>query len=153
MDGVTGSRAVDFLAHYGIKGMRWGVRRSDAELRRARKERKAAAKAEKKEEKQPSNRSVSKKRKDVKKQLRTMSDADLDKFVNRLNTEKKAKDLVEADLTPGRKAAKMIASDTGKKALAAVAAYATVKAVQKKFGDESGGIGDYVERAVKPKKK
>lgn len=28
---------VEFLAHYGIKGMRWGVRRSDAQLARARK--------------------------------------------------------------------------------------------------------------------
>ena len=32
----TADRGSDFLEHYGVKGMKWGVRRSEAQLARAR---------------------------------------------------------------------------------------------------------------------
>lgn len=36
MDGSRSGRVEEALAHYGVKGMRWGVRRSEAQLRKAR---------------------------------------------------------------------------------------------------------------------
>lgn len=152
MGGVTGSRVDAFLAHYGVKGMRWGVRRSDAELRKSRKEKKASAKEEAKSEKPKTNRSVTKERKETRKKIRTLSDGDLDAFVKRLDTEKKAKTLADGDLSPGRAAVKAIMSDTGKKAIVGVAAFVTVAAVKKKMGEKSE-VAEYIERAVKPKKK
>jgi hypothetical protein len=159
MDGVTGSRAVDFLEHYGVKGMRWGVRRSDAELKRARKERKAAAKAEKAEAKEEkkgqvsSNRAATKDRKRASNELRFMSDADLDRYMNRLQNEKKTRDLLESDLSPGKKAVKAVTSESGKRILGNVIAgagmYATVRVIEKKFGSE---MADNIKRGGKPKK-
>lgn len=66
-----------FLRHYGVKGMRWGVRRSAQQLARARAERREAGKSEDKK-RHDSNR---------KKGPNALSDKELQALVTRMNTE------------------------------------------------------------------
>lgn len=177
-----------FLAHYGVKGMRWGVRKSLEERRAERtlkvqeravkkiekqeqltaraKAREAAAKAKtetqdaraaaataklesklardqarfaKKEARSghddPINdvvtdkkgnlrdvdglvgrtdRDASKQRINAAKDVRTLDDATLKAYTQRLDTEKKLKNAIAEDLNPGRTAAKKLISDSGK---------------------------------------
>lgn len=83
----------NFLEHYGVKGMRWGVNkgvvRSGAE--RTSREQKVRAK-----------------RKAARRRRQVLSDKDLDSLVNRLQKEKKLKELLDDDLSPGRTAAKKL---------------------------------------------
>lgn len=95
----------DFLEHYGVKGMRWGVRKdrgsrmgSSAEPRVTRRERKEIN----------LRRYASARR-------RVLSDKDLDQFISRLEKEKKLKSLVKADLSPGKAAAQELMKNAGTK--------------------------------------
>lgn len=104
----------DFLAHYGVRGMKWGVRK------RSKREEKLRAKRFK----TANNR-------------RHLSDEDLKKHIDRLQNEKKLKQLVEEDLTPGKAAAKKIMSESGQKVartvLAGAGLLAIKVAVERKF--------------------
>lgn len=106
---------MDFLEHYGVKGMHWGVRRN----------------APKKEIK------IANKRQKMSDNRRLLDAKDLDAMVARLEKEKKLKDLVEQDLTPGKKAAKAVMSDVGQKVartvIAGAAIYGVKAALEKKF--------------------
>ena len=78
------------LAHFGVIGMKWGVRKgpsADTKVRRNRAK--------------------------MHKNRRTMSDSDIKRAVSRMQMEKKLKTLVEEDITPGRLAAKEFLSKTG----------------------------------------
>lgn len=74
----------DELMHYGILGMKWGVRRSEAQLARARK------KAAKKE---PDHEDYAKAH--DRKSVRTMSNAELNERNKRLQAEKQYKSLTK----------------------------------------------------------
>ena len=99
-----------YLAHHGILGMKWGVRRSEAQLARA--------------------RGHSSKSSDDK-------NADLKKKIERLKLEREFKNLTEDDIAPGRKYVSEILSASGKKALTVAAAgamtYAVKTAMTKEF--------------------
>ena len=78
------------LAHFGIPGMKWGVRKepsADTKVRRGRAK--------------------------MYKNRRTLSDAELKKAVSRMQMEKKLKGLVEDDLIPGKIAAKNFMLNAG----------------------------------------
>lgn len=79
MDGSVGSgdsRVSDFLAHYGVKGMKWGVRRAAKGPSAAEAEKKATVKTA------------------VRKQgIRTVSNKDLQDAINRMNLEQQFKRL------------------------------------------------------------
>lgn len=103
-----------YLQHYGVKGMKWGIRRyqnKDGTLTNAGKRR--ARKQEAKE--------LRKQRKSDMKNRRYLSDKDLDAKVNRLKKEKQLKELIEEDLAPGRTAAKKFITSTGGKVLSSAA--------------------------------
>jgi hypothetical protein len=112
----------DFLAHYGVKGMKWGVSKGLVS---------PGVQRTKKEEK------IRTQRKDARRRRQTLSDKDLDKLVNRLQQEKKVKDLLDSDLSPGRTAVKKIVlSSTGVVAGVALAGgmkYGIKAALQRKF--------------------
>lgn len=111
----------DFLAHYGVKGMKWGVNRSaggsssgsGGAPRRTRKH----------------QREIDR-RKDSMKRRRVLSDKDLDGLVKRLEQEKKLKSLIKDDLTPGRTFAENIMNNAGSKVLTGVAAGAGMYAIR-----------------------
>jgi hypothetical protein len=127
----------DDLVHYGVKGMRWGVRKS-------RPKSKADLKREAKDVREKG------KRKSAAKNRRNLSDADLEKYVQRLEKEKKLKSLIDNDVEPGKTVVKQILGDSGKKvlgtAIAGVGIYAVRAALQGKF-DPKEAAGH-----LKPKK-
>lgn len=103
------------LEHYGVKGMKWGVRKkkSQRELREEGK------------------------RKKLVKNRRNLSDTDLKNYIDRLEKEKKLKTLVEEDLSPGKAVAKRLMSESGQRVLKTVgtgaALYAVKAALTKEF--------------------
>lgn len=105
----------EFLAHYGVKGMRWGVKRGVVNDRvpRTKKE-----------------NTVRDSRKTALKRRQVLSDKNLDQLVKRLEQEKKLKNLLDEDLAPGRTATKKLLANAGTKVAATVLAGAGVWAVK-----------------------
>lgn len=106
------------LAHFGVRGMKWGIRKDSS---------------------RSENRSARKSRISMYKKRRIVSDDDLKKMVSRLETEKKLKSLVEEDITPGRTAVKNQLGKFGATALGAAAG--TVGAILVKEFLKTKGIG------------
>ena len=142
------------LYHHGIKGMRWGVRRTPAQLghrnspiAKARKKLSDANKqrAQRKSEIAP--------RKNALKNRRTLSDAELRDRINRLKMEKEFKQLTNEDIAPGRKYVTEILSSAGKKTLTVAAAgamaYGVKAAMTKEFNIKEAA--NYI--AANPNKK
>lgn len=113
------------LYHYGIKGMKWGVRRSDAQLSAARG-RKSSGDAQ----------VVDQRKKDLSNR-RTMSTDDIKRRIERLKLEREFKQLTQEDIAPGKKMANDILKSAGNKvlsgAVAGAAAYAVKVAMTKNF--------------------
>lgn len=105
----------EFLAHYGVKGMRWGVKRGVVNPRNQRTNKE--------------NR-VRSTRKDALRRRQTLSDKNLDQLVKRLEQEKKLKNLLDEDLAPGRTATKKLLANAGTKVAGTVLAGAGVWAVK-----------------------
>lgn len=90
------------LTHYGILGMKWGVRRpvgSDGLVK--------GSKGKSKDDQIKDRR-----RKDVKNR-RSLSDEDLIKKIARLEREKKLRDLTDSEINEGKKAANDIMKQVG----------------------------------------
>lgn len=118
------------LYHWGVKGMKWGVRRyqnKNGTLTSAgKKRRKSQQKKLTADEKERAARKA-----DLKNR-RTMSDADLKKKIERLKMEKEFKNLTNEDINSGKTFVNEVMSSAGKKVLTIAAAGAmayTVKAV------------------------
>lgn len=98
------------LEHYGVKGMKWGVRRSRAELASARGERKAA-KAERKRVTNTStgpNSSATR----LQKPVGEMSDVELGAVLNRVRMEAQYRDVVATRGQRSRKIAVGLVSNS-----------------------------------------
>lgn len=99
----------DFFAHFGIKGMRWGIRKKtpmstpdmQAKVNRLNLENQHQALVSPKKTKAATGPWAT--------PVRTLSDKELAQRISRLKMEKQYKDLTKRDLTPAEKAAKDIA--------------------------------------------
>lgn len=115
------------LTHYGILGMKWGVRRTEAQLARARGKSKSSS----------ADNEVKESRKTNLKNRRILSTTDLKNGIERLKLEKQFKDLTSEDISPGKKMASDILKSSGKKVLTTAAAgtfaYVVKAAMTKKF--------------------
>ena len=107
------------LMHYGVPGMKWGVRRTHTQFRRKPSNKKSTP-----------DQKVRKARKSDLNKRRTMSDADLKKKIERMKLEKEFKNLTQEDIAPGRKFVTEVMSSAGKKALTAAAAGAMAYSVK-----------------------
>lgn len=115
----------DILEHHGVKGMKWGIRRTSQQLGHKPKKRRTRDEVERERRK-----------KDLKRR-RTMSSKEIEDRLKRLKLEKEYKDLVDSDINPGRTYVKGILKESGKKALTAAAAgtmaYGVKVAMTKQF--------------------
>lgn len=99
----------DILVHYGVLGMKWGVRRSPAELARARGERapkntkKKTSFFSKKTVKKKPAKKPEKKEESSKKTPGEMTNEELQAAVRRLELEKRYRDLSPKKVSAGRK--------------------------------------------------
>ena len=102
------------LYHYGIKGMKWGVRRTPAQLARARGETPSSKikntvskitskKNNKSSSKKSDDKKVTKESSDQKKKLSDMTDEELKKAVTRLQLESTYKKLNPEKVSAGKK--------------------------------------------------
>mgnify|MGYP000251458672 FL=1 len=131
------------LYHYGVLGMKWGVRRTPAQLA------KANGKAKRKSE---DNAKKSDMKKAVKSR-RTLSDADLKKRIERIKMEKQLKDLTAEEISPGKKFVSEVLSSSGKKVATALVTgavlYGTKAALTNQFDNKE--LAGYM--TPKPKNK
>lgn len=112
------------LFHWGVKGMKWGVRRyqnKDGSLTPRGRKRQKELSADEKE------RAA---RKNDLKNRRTLSDADLKKKIERLKMEKEFKNLTNEDINSGKTFVNEVMSSAGKKVLTIAAAGAMAYGVK-----------------------
>lgn len=108
--GSSSSSAVgeEYISHYGVRGMKWGVRRSRAVLAKAREKRNSEGAR------------ITAERKALKKKVRTLSDGDIQKFTQRLEAERKLSTLLKDDTAPGKKKTVEILDSVGTKTVKTV---------------------------------
>ena len=104
------------LEHHGVKGMKWGHR----------KDRKRSDPIKTR------NKQIKAERKKTRSRIRQISDGDLDSLINRLEKEKKLKNLIDSDSTSGMgaKFARGLLSDVGKRTLTTVGGGAAIYAIK-----------------------
>lgn len=106
----------DEIEHSGVLGMRWGVR-NDSSSRSSSSNAGSASKGAS----QVGDAERVGIRKDLVKNRRTASDAELTAAINRLQLEKRLKDLAEEDISPGRKMVEKMLGQAGSAVLGSVA--------------------------------
>lgn len=132
----------DHLEHHGVPGMRWGVRKNrenqtfNTSLQKpSAKTQKIVSKIRKKinqlKSEQAYVRNQKKKIKNIAKRRYTMSDQELNKYINRLDKQKKLNELSKAELNPGRNAVKKTLKKYGGKSAGIVVATGTAYALKK----------------------
>lgn len=147
-----------YLYHHGVKGMKWGRRKqrvSSSSRKRVGlissiKKKQAAKKKEKLAKKREAARLEKNKAAD-KRSIKSMTDAELNKYVLRLQKEKQARDLKYDSLSTGRKIVQKAAQDSATRILTTasyqVGMHLVGKSVNKAFG------ADVINTAKKKDKK
>lgn len=114
----------NYLVHYGILGMKWGRRKSRAN------------KSFQSSSKRLTATSSSKKKAKKKVKIKELSDTELQKKINRLQMEKRYRDLKKDEISAGRKLVGDILMTSGKTVGVQVTTYAAGKIINKVMKDE-----------------
>ncbi len=105
----------DILAHYGVPGMKWGQRRSNRALARAKKERDANLR-----DANESSGGKTKRRRDAKDQTiykqkaKNLTNEELKSRIQRLETERRYNDLNKKTVSKGQQATAEVLTNVGK---------------------------------------
>jgi hypothetical protein len=114
------ANVLDFIDHHGVKGQKWGVRRN----------RKGAARG--------TARTV------YSKSPKNLTNAELERRIKRMDTEKKYNDLNKRDISKGHQLATEILTNSGRTiattALAGAGLFVIKAAIKKKFGPEAASM-------------
>lgn len=133
------------LVHYGILGMKWGVRRTPEQLghRTSPKRKTKVMSADQKRK--------AAMKKDVKRR-HTLSDVDLRKKIERIKMEKQLRELTAEEIAPGKKFVAEVLSASGKKVATSLVTGATLYGVKSAFTKSFSikELGSYM--TPKPKK-
>lgn len=129
----------DFLAHYGVPGMKWGRRKN------------ASGGYTGTPRVQSRDGSARAKRARAVKNRRALSDKDLDQLIQRLDKEKKLKQLVKEDLSPGRTATQTLLKNAGTKVAGTVVAGTAMYVVRGAL-TKQWGLGELASNIPKLKK-
>ena len=121
----------DPLIHYGVKGMKWGVRKNSTLSRK--------------------ESAIRNKREDFSARRRTLTDQDLDATIKRIKSEREMKQLIEKDLHPGRAFVRETISKSGPKVATAVVSGAMMYAVRGVI-TKQWGMGELASNIPKIKK-
>ena len=135
------------LMHYGVPGMKWGVRRTPAQLGRKKTSASKSLFGKKKTKPKAKSESSKKETAPKKKSVKEMSDEELNAAISRLQLEQRYKELSPQKVSMGKKIAKTIlndvfvpaATDVGRQMVKSTLARAgnkTLVEVFKDFSDE-----------------
>lgn len=140
-NGVGQTIIDDVISHHGVKGMKWGVRRTSAQLARA-----AGRGAAKTATKIKENREAKKESSNSRSKSKHLSDQELQALVNRLRLEQDLKRLV-AETKPNPKAdglIKSIIKENSKRQLQRIARSAADIAIEKALAKAGAPKGKHV---------
>lgn len=141
------------LEHHGIKGQKWGIRRTPEQLGHKSTPRHTGKDKPFKTKKMSADSMVRAERTEAYNNRRTISDEELKARIQRLELERRFRDLSEEDLYRGRKIAKDILLSAGPQAIKTMTSgsilYAAKVGMTQSFNWKEAA--DYI--APKPKKK
>lgn len=134
----------DYLAHHGVKGMKWGVRKrpvSSAKKSSSSKKSNAIKELLKRKSRKKTAKKATQKSASKEKSVRKMTDAELDKRIARLQKEKLYKDLKKSNMSTGKRVVQNIVTRSVENVGTQLATYAFGTGVNKIVGKDIINVG------------